>query len=237
MLRKQGGFSLAEAVVCTGLLGLLLITLFMVLNFGFQAFGVGNTRMGAMGEFEALVARLRRDIECSTYSSIQIQDDNSRKLTVSTSSGSRQEVRHLLCMVGMNEWNQPAAFQDQDGGPEWDRYWLYHADLSQPKGHLYRLEIEPNNVGANRGSGWKNWQNYLTDYALAPPGVGPLYTSRLIRCRRLTSQLLGFEVAQSPTDVIVRLRLLWAGRKTPEAGKRSEVQEIYLRVPPRNRIR
>jgi hypothetical protein len=209
----------------------------MVLNFGFQAFGVGNSRMGAMGEFEALVGRLRRDIECSTYSSIKIQDDNSRGLTVSTSSGPRQEVRHLLCMVGMNEWNQPAAFQDQDGGPKWDRYWLYHADFGQPKGQLFRLEIEPDNVGSNRGSGWKNWQNYLTDHALAPPSAGILYTSRLIHSRRLTSQLLGFEASLTPTDLIVRLRLLWAGRKTPEAGKRSEVQELYLRVPPRNRIR
>ena len=237
MGKNRKGFSLAEAVVCTGLLGLLLLTLFVVLNFGFQAFGVGNTRMGALGEFEALVARLRRDIECSTYSSIKIQADNSRKLTVSTSSGPRQEVRHLLCMVGMNEWNQPAAFQDQDGCPEWDRYWLYQADLGQPKGQLFRLEIEPDNVGGNRGSSWKNWQSYLTAHALAPPSLGPLYTSRLIRCRRLTSQLLGFEVAQTPTDVTVRLRLLWAGRKTPEAGKRSEVQEVVIRVPPRNRIR
>jgi len=237
MGKSRRGFSLAEAVVCTGLLGLLLLTLFVVLNFGFQAFGVGNKRMGVLGELETLAARLRRDIECSTYSSIQIQDDNSRKLTVSTSSGSRQEARDLLCMVGMNEWNQPAAYQDQDGGPEWDRYWLYHADLGQPKGQLFRLEIKPNNVGANRGSGWQNWQNYLTDHALAPPSAGPLYTSRLIRSRRLTSQLLGFEVAQTPTDVTVRLRLLWAGRKTPEAGKRSEVQELFLRVPPRNRIR
>ena len=237
MRKRRRAFTLAEALVCTGLLGMLLITLFVVLNFGFQAFGVGNSRMGVLGESEALVARLRRDVECSTYSSIKIQDDNSRKFSVPTSSGARDEVRHLLCMVGMSDWTQPGAYQGQDGAPEWNRYWLYHADLGQPKGSLFRLEIEPDNVGSNRGSGWKNWLDYLTDHALTPPSAGPLYSSQLIRSRRLTSQLLGFEVSKTPAAVIVRLRLLWAGRKTPEAGKRSEIQELYLRVPPRNRMR
>ena len=226
-----------EALVCTGLLGMLLITLFVVLNFGFQAFGVGSSRAGVLGESEALVARLRRDIECSTYSSIKVQDDNSRTLSVSTSSGTRDEVRHLLCMVGMSDWTMPDAFQVQDGAPEWNRYWLYHADLAQPKGALFRLEIEPDNVGANRGNGWKNWLDYLSDHAQGPPSAGALYTSQLIRSRRLTSQLLGFEVSKTPAAVVVRLRLIWAGRKTPQAGKRTEIQELYVRVPPRNRMR
>lgn len=236
-LRRRRAFSLAEAIVCTGMLGLLLITLFVVLNFGFQAFGVGNSRMGILGEAESLVARLRRDLESSTFSSIKIQADSSREVTAATSAGPRQEVRHLLCMVGMNEWGQTQAFQAQDGAPEWNRYWLYHADLGVPKGSLFRLEIEPDNLGSNRGSGWRSWTDYLSDYSLAPPAAGPLYTSQLVRSRRLTSQLLGFEVTRTTTSVTVRLRLLWAGRKTPEAGKRSEVQEIYLRVPPRNRMR
>lgn len=237
MRSKKRAFSLAEAVLCTGMLGLLLITLFAVLNFGFQAFGVGNSRMGILGESESLVSRLRRDIEFSTFSSIKIQADSSREVTVPTSAGPRVEVRHLLCMAGMSEWIQPQAFQAQDGAPEWNRYWLYHSDLGLPKGSLYRLEIEPDNVGSNRGSGWKSWTDYLADYALAPPGAGPLFTSEVLRSRRLTSQLLGFEVTKSNTTVTVRLRLLWAGRKSPEAGKRSEVQELYMRVPPRNRMR
>ncbi|MBX3167254.1 MAG: hypothetical protein KF760_07570 [Candidatus Eremiobacteraeota bacterium] len=236
MSRKRQAFSLAEALLCTGMLGLLLVTLFVVLNFGFQAFGVGTTRMGILGEIESLVARLRRDIESSTFSSIKIQNDNSRRVTVSTSAGPRDEVRHILCMVGMSEWGQPQAFQPQDGAPEWNRYWLYHSDLGVPKGSLYRLEIEPANVGSNRGSGWKNWTDYLTDYALTPPATGPLYTSQVLRTRRLTSQLLGLEVTRTTAAVTVRLRLLWDGRKSPEAGKRTEVQEIYLRVPPRNRM-
>lgn len=237
MRKKRQAFSLAEAALCTGMLGLLLLTLFAVLNFGFQAFGVGNSRMGILGEAESLAARMRRDIESSTFSSIKIQDDNSRRVTVPTSAGPREEVRHLLCLVGMSEWIQPDAFQAQDGAPEWNRYWLYHSDLGLPKGSLYRLEIEPDNVGENRGSGWKRWTDYLSDYALAPPGAGPLYTSQVVRSRRLTSQLLGFEVTRSTTTVAVRVRLVWAGRKSPEAGKRTEVQEIFMRVPPRNRMR
>ncbi len=235
--KKRQAFSLPEAILCTGMLGLLLMTLFVVLNFGFQAFGVGNSRMGILGESESLVARLRRDMESSTFSSIKIQDDDSRKVTVATSAGPREEVRHLLCMVGMSDWGQTQSFQAQDGAPEWNRYWLYHADLALPKGSLNRLEIEPDNVTTNRGSSWKSWTDYLADHGLAPPAAGPLYTSRVVRSRRLTSQLLGFEVTRTNLTVAVRLRLLWAGRKTPEAGKRSEVQEIYLRVPPRNRMR
>ena len=193
--------------------------------------------MGVMAEFEGLTAMLRRDIECSTYSSVKIEDDASRNVSVTTSTGTRPEKRHLLCLVGMNDWTRAQSFDSQDGSPNWNRYWLYHADLSAPEGSLYRLEIEPDNVGSNRGGGWLSWRDYLTDHRVTPPPIGPLYTSELIRSRRLTSKLLGFEASQTPVDVIVKLRLLWAGRKGPDGGKRSEVQELSLRVPPRNRMR
>lgn len=238
MRRTAGrGFSFPEAVVCIALLGMLVLCLFAVVNFGFQAFGLGNSRMGVLAEFEGLAAMLRRDIECSTYSSIKIKDDSSRTVSVSTSSGTHQETRHLLCMVGMSEWGRPEAFATQDGEPIWNRYWLYHADLAVPQGSLYRLEIEPDNVGANRGGGWLPWQEYLTDHPTTPPANGPLYTSQLIRSRRLTSKLLGFDATRTPLDVIVKLRILWAGRKGPDGGKRTEVQELSIRVPPRNRMR
>lgn len=235
--QRRKAFSFAEAIVCTGMLGMLVLILFAIVNFGFQSFGLGSSRMGVFSEFESLAAGLRRDIECSTYSSVKIQDDSSRTVSVVTTAWTRQESRHLLCMVGMSDWGSPQAFASQDGEPIWNRYWLYHADLGLPQGSLYRLEIEPDNVGSNRGAGWSSWQDYLTDYRLSPPPLGPLYTSTLVRRRKLTSQLLGFEASRTPVDVVVRLRFLWAGRKSPDGGKRSEIQELNLRIPPRNRMR
>lgn len=234
---KSQAFSLLEVVVCCGLFSALAMLLFGALHLGFQAFALGSQRGGGQSQLEVTLAQLKRDLELSTFTSLQIENGVHRQIQVQNQHGDRRELRSLVAFVGMDRWLESTSYDPQSGVPLWNRYWVYHADLKRPLGNLSRVEVIPGNAGSNTGTRWPEWDSYLTQFPDQSPPPQSLGDSRVVQNKRLSDQLLGFEVEATASQVLIGLRLSWQGRTNVTGQKRAEIQEVRLRVVPRNRVR
>ncbi len=231
---KRRGFSAIEALLACALFSLAGLCLFQLLQFGFRAFSLGGQRMGAQAEAETILTRLRSDLESTTVASLRTLEGGGRSIVVPLSVGPTNQPRHLLCCCGLTDWSDRSSYDLASGLPKWDRYLVYHADLSQ-QGSFYRLELDP--TGDVNDEGWTQFSNYCSAFPNAPPLTGVTVSSaRVTRRQRLTRRLLGFETTKSGGDLTTRLLLFNEGYRGPTSGsKRSQVLEVKSRITIRNR--
>ena len=232
---RTRGFSVVEAILACALFSLAGLCLFTMLQFGFRAFSIGGQRMGSQAEAETILMRLRADLEFTTVSSIRTLDGGGRNIVVPLSVGATNQPRHLLSCCGLTDWNDKDKYDRYSGLPKWDRYLVYHADLS-PQGSFYRLELDPTTPVNDEG--WQQFSNYCGAFPNTPPTVGAnVAGARVLRRQRLSNRLLGFEVTKAADDMILRVLLYnQAGYQGPTSGsKRSQVLETKARIAIRNR--
>lgn len=231
---KRRGFSAVEALLACALFSLSGLCLFLLLQFGFRAFSLGSQRMGAQAEAETILTRLRSDLESTTVASLRTQEGGGRTIVVPLSVGPTNQPRHLLCCCGLTDWGDRNAYDLGSGLPKWNRYLVYHADLS-PEGSFYRLELDP--AADVNDEGWTQFTNYCSAFPNAPPLLGATVSSaRVTRRQRLTRRLLGFETGKSGGDLLARVLLFQEGFRGPTGGsKRSQVLEVKSRITLRNR--
>ena len=222
-----------EAVLACTIFSLAVGSLFFLLHFGFKAFAMGTERAGTQGEMEAVVTRIRADIESTTLNSVQLYDNASRNVTVDLSSGSTVFPRHILGMCALSNWSEPSNFSDVSGLPRWDRHVLYQPTLDE-SGSLYRVEVNPGVIGD--GQGWAGFMGYVTAYPFQPPSRGTAVAGgQVLARRRLAQTLLGFSGSKQVQSVQLSIRLRGSGRKGNAGAQRSEVFEVQARISPRNR--
>jgi hypothetical protein len=231
---KSRGISLLETVLACSIFSLAIMALFSMLSFGFQAFALGTQRAGMQGEMEAVMTRIRTDIEASTLNSVQITNGAGRTCNVPLSSGLTSQPRHILGVCALSNWSAPASFSVDSGLPYWDRHILYQSTLD-PTGSLFRVEINPGATGD--GGGWADFSAYCTSYPSIPPARNTAVgAGRVLSKRRLAQNVLGFSATKTVNSVVLSLLLSGQGQKGINGARRSEVFEVKARISPRNRL-
>lgn len=223
-------FSLLELTMSCALLSLFFLAIFVVFERGFYGYSTASKRMDSVSEMQAIVSRLESDSELATLGGSQVID--TRTANVVLDSGTAAYPRHIVCLPGLGDWSNPLRFDDESGLPIWDRYLIYHAELTQDSAALVRVELEPPTFG---GHGWAGLSQYVLAFPNQAPGRGAAVGDGQVRSRRaLTNHLLAFAASKTTTALsfTIRLRSRTKGATGPA---RDEVLEAQVRVAPKNR--
>lgn len=216
-------------VLASALLILISMVTFSVFGYGFQGFKMASGRQGLQGDARAVMSRLRQDVEQSTFLGISMDDGPTRQVMVD----GMVQPRHLLCMPGLTDWNDPNNFDSQTGLPKWDSYILYQPELQPDTARLFRVEWI---VGGNlAGQSWPDFTSYRTLYLNAPAPKGTNINGGTAReMRALAGKVLGFETTKSTKSVLVTLRLKNRAKGPVGGSSRDEILEIRSRCVPKN---
>lgn len=228
--RPRAGFSLLELTLSCALLSLFFLAIFVLFERGFSGYSTASKRMDSVSEMQAIVSRLERDAELATLAGSEVID--SRSASVVLDSGTAAYPRHIVCLPALGDWGDPNRFDSQSGLPLWDRYLIYHAELTPNAAALVRVEVERPVFG---GFGWASLPQYLAAYPNQAPPRGVGVGDGQVRARRsLTNRLLAFEGVKTTTALsfTIRLRSRTKGATGPA---RDEVLEAQIRVAPKNK--
>lgn len=230
---KRRGFSLVELMLGCTLLGLLTTALFALLSLGMRSFQTASVRAGGRADLQAAMEHLQQDIEQSTVAGATTETH--RQVDVRLEGAvARNRPRHLMCLPGKLQWESSAGFNAERGNPIWDCYWVYHADLSE-RGSLSRLELLPTGSTQPDDLGWDDFPTYISSFPDMPPARGATVANfRVNAIRRLTQNLLSFEVLKSTDGIKVSLVIRNTTQSLHKGQRREELLATDLQIVCRN---
>lgn len=230
---RQRGFSLLEAVICTVILGMLVITVFGVFQLGTRSFRTLVVRQGVQSEARRIAVLLRRDLVVTHFRSVgtiaRTSPDNPPPLN----------ARDVLTFATLDDWSNPANF-DSTLKPIWNRYLAWYGTQIDGEeepglgaielGQLVRKEVIPNNPSPP----------ILLPLPMLDPNPNTLMVSPGATCesyRILTRNLLHFSVSTDEAEQNVRVHLALRQRGFQSAtGQKQDTEtfECYIDLRPEN---
>jgi prepilin-type N-terminal cleavage/methylation domain-containing protein len=132
---KKRGFTLLELIVAMGILGLLIIALFEVFDFGSKAFREANIRQNAQGAMTRAYSVLRGELRRSHFRSISVVER-------ATNVDDVEVRRDALSLGGLKDWHDPANYDELNGVPKWNRFILFYGTMD---GKLVRTTVDLDN--------------------------------------------------------------------------------------------
>jgi prepilin-type N-terminal cleavage/methylation domain-containing protein len=197
---KVRGFTLIELIVAMGILGLLIIALFEVFDFGSKAFREANVRQNAQGALTRAYSVLRGELRRSHFRSISV-------LERATNVDDEEFRRDALSLGGLKDWHDPTNYDELNGVPRWNRFILFYGTLD---GKLARTTVDLDNGDFSPVPFYDlDPERYLKDEPSANTGYQSGY-------RVISESLLEFRCTLNPgTDTVgvaCTLRLTRQGR-------------------------
>ena len=141
---KRAGASLIEVLFALGMLAMLLLVFFMILDLSVRSFRNALVRHNIQSDTQRISYRLSEDLRRSHFFTISNIE--------SRSSGGNFE-RHALCIAAVKDWSQPGAIDPITSRPKWDGYVLYYCQRKagdEPVTKLFRCWLkpsDPNEIG------------------------------------------------------------------------------------------
>jgi hypothetical protein len=136
---KRTGSSLIEVTFALGILAMLLITFFVIMDVSIRSFQNALVRHNIQSDTQRISYRLSEDLRRShffTVSNVELR-----------SSGNKFD-RHTLCIAAVRDWSQPGAIDPITSRPRWDGYVLYYCQRQsgdEPLTRLFRCWLKPAN--------------------------------------------------------------------------------------------
>jgi len=122
-----------------GLLGLLLITFFLILDLSIRAFQRSLVRHNIQADTQRISYRLAEDLRRTHFFTVS---------NVELKSFGGNFDRHTLCLAGIRDWSKASAIDAVTSRPRWERYILYYCrrqNGDEPVTRLFRCWLQPNN--------------------------------------------------------------------------------------------
>lgn len=214
---SRRGFTLIEAMVVCGMLGLVIGGAFLLFAMGSRGFHQAVSRTGAVGDIHTVMRALERDVRLTHFYSIAT---HGREVSGQNRDG--------LTVAGLSDWSDSARFRE-DGLPRWDRWVTFYATTGL-RGRMIRLETE------RSGSG-----GYYPIRALGSisgfMSNDPVNLDDALRVTKLCDNVEEFRVETDPYSRIVKLHLRLfnqTGRRMTSEEVVEEFLETELEISPLN---
>ena len=130
--KASSGFSLLEVILASAMLGLLTLAIFRAFDYGATAFKKATSRQDSQAALRSVYGLLRDDLRKSHFRTLST-------LERSTTQTDQTYRRDALSLASLKDWSAEESFDDINGLPKWDRYYLYYATM---EGLLIRTTID-----------------------------------------------------------------------------------------------
>lgn len=218
-----------EAMCTLCVFSFFLMVLFMTVGWGFRSFSLAVAKSDVTTEARRLALFVEQELRSSSYFSMTL---------VNRSLG--KDRRDGLCFVSRNDWSHVDAYDRTNGGPAWNRYFIYYATNEAPFGQFVRLSMdvaEPSEIGPfpySKFSSAGTQANYLLDDFTA-------YTLPEVEsARSLASSVQSFEAKLIPISQELELRLLLRQNglmaRRANGDREGGTFELQYRVQPQNTL-
>lgn len=204
-MTRRRGFSLAEALLCVALFGLLTSLVFVAFRDGTRTFSNLNVRQGLEGEARRCTAVLEQQLRQSDYGLLSLINSSSRqRMGMSGKTVSRDGV----CYPSLNRWWEAASF-DAGGRPKWDQYQVIYATLFNP-GRLLRQVYRPG------GAPYQGPMDNFTIFTCLRDE--PKDNAGVYETHELSRLVEDFELVGDGATSSLKIRLILTDREAHRAG-------------------
>ncbi len=157
---RNHGTTLLETIISTAIFSLLALALFLFYSMGKLKWNVMILRHELQGEARKSMLSLERDLRKTNYNSIDVYS-NPR---VTPPGWTIDVPRWAICMVGIDDWSNPANFNASTGRPIWNQYVIYMATT----------EINQGGIGPTNAAGSGRFYRFVVSYSGAASATNPL---------------------------------------------------------------
>lgn len=218
------GHTLLEVIMASSLLVMVVASIFAIFDLGQGSYRLSVMRNDLQNQGRATLALLEREVEQTSLSGMAVADGSSRDLSLPEGT----VARHAICLVGLDDWTNPANFDPISGLPNWNRYLIFYATTESP-GRLIRLEVS--RAGAINGP-WVDFESYLGN---DPAALSLPVDFTLEGHRVLAGDIYDFHLA--PEDETMIFELKFRRRELAGLGgdrRRDETLQLKMEATPRN---
>ena len=222
-MKRRAAFTITELLLSLTLLAMGITVAFGIFDFGIHGFRISIMRQSLQSEARSAMALLERDVRLGCLDATKANTTNKR---------SAMEPRHALCLPGLDNYEFSGNFDQNDGDPAYNRFFLYYATLGDP-GELFRVVIDPAGPPDPVPKPWKFFPSDA-DLSAPPWSTGPVAITDLpgavapLELRKLSSHVSGFRVSiPGNTCVVCQLTLR---SKTSMAGQKARDEMIQLNL-------
>lgn len=222
-MKKQRASTVIEVLFALGLLGMLSVVFFLILDMSLRSFQRAIVRHNIQADTQRIAYRLTEDLRRSHFFTVS---------TIEARSSLDNHKRDAICMAGVKDWTSPTAIDPVTNRPKWDRYFFYYCVRQagdEPVTSLYRCVIKPANA---QDIGQFAFPSLNPSVHCRPnPKTVPEFES-FSRLSELVESFSTSSVDNSQCRITFKLRQQGALRQ----GRRvlDEVQETTLQIKPEN---
>lgn len=132
-MRKRQGTTLLETLISTAIFSFLALAIFSLYDIGRVKWNVMYLRHQLQNDARNGVSGLERDLRKTDYSSVDVYT-NPRVIPPGWPED-KPVPRWAICMIGLDDWNNPNNFDPVSGKPIWNQYVIYMATKQINKGN------------------------------------------------------------------------------------------------------
>lgn len=222
-MKKTRASSLLELIFALGLLGMLSVVFFLILDMSLRSFQRAIVRHNIQADTQRIAYRLTEDLRRSHFLTVS---------TVEARSSQNNFQRDAICMAGVKDWTSASAIDPANNRPKWDRYFLYYCVRQagdEPVTALYRCAIKP---ASAQEIGQFAFPSLNPSVHCKPNPETVAEFESFTRLSDLVESFTTTSVDNSQCRITFRLRQQGAVRQ----GKHSldEVQETTIQIKPEN---